>query len=98
MELSARSVFPLLLAQPFEMLLTLDYPLWALKITALPLPAKETLEAQELAFPTYGLSDLVEHDVVSYPEVNSTNSSDIIKLFNALFNVSPRSFLFFTAG
>jgi len=53
MELSARSVFPLLLAQPFEMLLTLDYPLWALKITALPLPVKEILEVQELAFPTY---------------------------------------------
>jgi len=40
MELSARSAFPLLLAQPFEKLLTLDYPLWALKITALPLPVK----------------------------------------------------------
>jgi hypothetical protein len=40
MELSEKSDFPPLLARLFEMLLKLDCPLWAQKITVLPLPIK----------------------------------------------------------
>lgn len=53
MELSAKSAFPLLLAQLFEMLLKLDYPLSAQKIAALPLPGKEILQISDFEFPTY---------------------------------------------